>query len=77
MAKSRRGGRRRWNPNVKKRVLRKQGNMCALCKEMLPYEKAEGHHIIPKSKGGTKSEENCMMLCTPCHNFIHDIKRRK
>jgi len=32
----------------------------------------EQHHVIPKSKGGTKT----VPLCSPCHGLAHSVKRR-
>ena len=36
----------------------------------LPME--EMHHVVPKSKGGTKT----IPLCATCHGKVHDIKNR-
>lgn len=35
--------------------------------------KEEMHHIIPKSKGGTKT----IPLCVECHGKAHDVSHRK
>lgn len=38
------------------------------------------HHIIPRSAGGTDSEENLLVVCRSCHERIHHkdkINQRK
>lgn len=37
-------------------------------------QKAEKHHIIPKSKGGDDTRENFLKLCKTCHKNIHSEK---
>ena len=31
----------------------------------------EDHHVVPQSRGGTKT----VPLCSPCHGKVHDAKR--
>ena len=33
------------------------------------------HHIIPKSKGGSNTLKNCMLVCQNCHALIHGRKK--
>ncbi|MDV6374769.1 HNH endonuclease [Deinococcus arenicola] len=46
---------------------------CALCERATPH--LTEHHLIPRSQGrrrGTKiSELPTVMLCGPCHKFLH------
>lgn len=39
---------------------------CVLC---LGYATSE-HHIVPKSAGGSDTEDNKAPLCTDCHNMV-------
>lgn len=32
---------------------------------------SEGHHILPRSRGGRDTVENCLSVCHPCHMRIH------
>ena len=34
-------------------------------------EAQENHHVIPKSRGGTKT----IPLCSPCHGKVHNFRR--
>ncbi|MFV9644687.1 MAG: HNH endonuclease [Desulfobacterales bacterium] len=53
-------------PFSKKNILIRDGFRCAYCgnnKEKLTID-----HIIPKSRGGKTSFENCVSSCKPCNN---------
>ncbi len=53
-------------PFSKKNVFVRDGFKCAYCgtaKERLTID-----HIIPKSRGGEASFENCVASCKPCNN---------
>lgn len=46
---------------------------CALCKRETPAEYLQGHHLIPKARGG-----RCRIkLCCDCHGQIHQIFKPK
>ena len=45
----------------------KQGHKCAICGEEFEFEQMHGDHIIPWSKGGHTTPDNCQMLCTDCN----------
>jgi len=54
-------------PFSKKNVLVRDGFRCAYCgteKQKLTID-----HIIPKSKGGKATFENCVSSCKPCNNI--------
>ena len=36
-------------------------------REHFEYDEMEGDHIIPWSKGGKSTQENCQMLCKRCN----------
>lgn len=45
----------------------KQKHKCAICDKEFPIEKMHGDHIIPWSKGGHTTPDNCQMLCRDCN----------
>lgn len=45
----------------------KQGHKCAICGEEFEFEKMHADHIIPWSKGGKTTPDNCQMLCRDCN----------
>lgn len=45
----------------------KQGHKCPICGEPFDFNKMEGDHIIPWSKGGKTVPDNCQMLCKECN----------
>lgn len=50
-----------FKPAVKQEALEKQHGICPVCGEKLSG-KCEGHHALPKSRGGNNSVENCVIL---------------
>lgn len=66
------------NPDVVAEVLVRANGYCEKCKKPAPFiRKAnlqpylEVHHIIPLSKDGEDTVENCMALCPNCHRQEH------
>ena len=53
-------------PFSKKNVLIRDGFRCGYCGEH--SRKLTIDHIIPKSRGGRTSFENCVSSCKPCNN---------
>lgn len=45
----------------------KQNHRCAICGEEFEFEEMHGDHIIPWSKGGHTTPDNCQMLCVECN----------
>lgn len=45
----------------------RQNHKCAICGEEFEFEKMQGDHIIPWSKGGHTTPDNCQMLCIECN----------
>ena len=42
------------------------GRTCCICKKFCGVN-IEGHHIVPKAKGGEDTFDNCIPLCFDCH----------
>ena len=53
-------------PFSKKNVLVRDGFKCAYCKS--ERRRLTIDHIIPKSRGGKTTFENCVSSCKPCNN---------
>jgi 5-methylcytosine-specific restriction endonuclease McrA len=53
-------------PFSKKNVLIRDGFKCAYCGEN--HRKLTIDHIIPKSRNGKTTFENCVSSCLPCNN---------
>lgn len=45
----------------------KQGHKCPICGETFEFELMHADHIIPWSKGGKTTSDNCQMLCRDCN----------
>ncbi len=54
-------------PFSKKNVFIRDGFRCAYCGNF--HGKLTIDHIIPKSKGGKTTFENCVSSCKPCNNL--------
>jgi hypothetical protein len=55
-----------WSRDIKDKALVACGRRCCICHRFCGT-KIELHHIIPESKGGEFSLENCIPLCFDCH----------
>ena len=58
---------RAFSKPVKRRVYEKQSRECPVCKKALSFSEAEADHIIPWSKGGKTTEDNCQILHKKCN----------
>ena len=56
----------------KRAAYERQNGVCAICKQAFAFEKMQGDHIIPWSKGGKTVAENCQMLCAKCNGYKGD-----
>jgi 5-methylcytosine-specific restriction endonuclease McrA len=62
-------------PFSKRNVLIRDGFKCAYCGN--EREKLTVDHIIPKSRGGKTTFENCVSSCKPCNNNKGDRAPRE
>ena len=49
------------------KVVRRDGQVCAMCKRNVLDEEIEFDHIIPISRGGATTTENLRILCRECN----------
>jgi 5-methylcytosine-specific restriction endonuclease McrA len=47
---------------------RRDGNACQYCGARLPLDKLTIDHVVPQSRGGETSWENCVLACMRCNN---------
>ena len=58
---------RQFDRATKLAAYEKQGHKCPTCGKTFEFNKMDGDHIIPWSKGGKTVPENCQMLCKECN----------
>ena len=58
---------RAFDDNMKREAYERQKGICIKCEEHFEIEEMTGDHIIPWSKGGKTTAENCQMLCKRCN----------
>lgn len=58
---------RAFDDEIKEEVYAEQGCKCAICGKQFDISKMHGDHIVPWSKGGKTTKDNCQMLCTTCN----------
>ena len=58
---------RTFDDKIKRQVSGKQEGICTLCLNKFNYEDMQGDHILPWSKGGNTTKDNCQMLCKKCN----------
>jgi ATP-dependent DNA helicase RecQ len=65
---------------LRQSVFKRDQEKCVLCDKELVLNsgkherktnKANIHHIKPRSLGGTDTEDNLITLCTKCHYSVH------
>ena len=49
------------------KVIRRDGQVCQKCGELVPDDEVEFDHIIPYSKGGTSTEDNLRVVHKECN----------
>lgn len=58
---------RKFSEKDKKRKYAEQKGICPMCGKHFEYDKMDGDHILPWSKGGHTAYDNLQMLCIPCN----------
>lgn len=56
-----------FDERTKREAYEQQKGICPICEEHYEYSDMEGDHIIPWSKGGHTTPDNCRMLCADCN----------
>lgn len=58
---------RTFSERDKRAAYERQKGICPICGKKFPFEKMHADHIIPWSKGGHTTPDNCQMLCRDCN----------
>lgn len=64
---------RLFTDNQKREAYERQKGICSICKKNFDIEEMEADHIIPWSRGGKTTSENCQMLCRNCNRIKSDM----
>jgi 5-methylcytosine-specific restriction endonuclease McrA len=60
-------------PCSRRNIFRRDDNTCQYCGSKPGLENLTIEHIIPRSRGGITSWENCVIACYPCNRAKADI----
>ena len=61
---------RQFDDRIKRETYEQQKGICPICGEHFEYADMQGDHIIPWSKGGHTTPDNCRMLCADCNGKL-------
>ena len=64
---------RAFTDKMKREAYERQNGVCVKCGQCFDFGQMEGDHIIPWSKGGKTTAENCQMLCRRCNGVKSDF----
>lgn len=64
---------RKFTDAAKIAAYERQEGVCPVCCEHFEYGQMHGDHIIPWSKGGKTTADNCRMLCCDCNRKKSNI----
>lgn len=56
--------------DVRETIVSRDKGSCRVCGRV----GTEAHHIKKRSQGGKWTTENIILVCLPCHQFIHDAQ---
>ena len=60
-----------WWREKRFRLFQERGGVCGDCRQKLPLDIAELHHVLPRSKGGRDVDAYLLLLCRECHKRRH------
>jgi 5-methylcytosine-specific restriction endonuclease McrA len=56
---------------VTRQAIADNGGRCAFAiPDVCQGAAVDGHHLLPRSQGGTDTQENCAALCRACHEYV-------
>ena len=62
---------------LKAELLMEFGNICMTCDKKPDWRGISLSHIIPLSRGGETSRNNCLLECYPCHELYEKHPERR
>jgi hypothetical protein len=63
---------RTFSDKIKREVYEGQDGVCTVCNEEFDITEMEADHIVPWSKGGKTTKDNCQLLCKKCNREKSD-----
>ncbi|MCD7711126.1 MAG: DUF262 domain-containing protein [Porphyromonadaceae bacterium] len=63
---------RSFTDNMKREAYERQKGLCTKCGQHFSLKEMQGDHILPWSKGGRTTADNCQMLCQRCNAIKSD-----
>ena len=63
---------RAFDDKTKTTVYSRQNGICSVCGRHFDIKEMEADHIVPRSKGGRTTIDNCQMLCKSCNRRKSD-----
>ena len=64
---------RDFSPAQRRAAYERQGGNCSKCGAQFEFEEMESDHIVPWSKGGRTTAENCQMMCVDDNRTKSDV----
>lgn len=64
---------RAFDDRMRREAYERQGGVCPVCGGSFELAEMQADHIMPWSKGGTTTADNCQMLCCDCNRQKSDV----
>ena len=63
-----------WRVKLKRELIEEHGEICMTCGYNPDWRGISLSHIIPLSRGGATTRENCILECYLCHSKRHGLR---
>lgn len=64
-------------PKPLDRLMFAQGNQCFFCNMPLPKSEASVEHLVPSSRSGSNSDDNCVACCKAINNLLGNMSLKE
>ena len=59
------------------RLMFAQGGKCFFCSKLLPKSEASVEHLVPSSRGGANSDDNCVACCKSINTLLGSMSLKE
>lgn len=59
------------------RLMFAQGNLCFFCGQTLPKSEASVEHLVPSSRAGSNSDDNCVACCKTINHLLGSMSLKE
>lgn len=59
------------------RLMFAQGGKCFFCSKVLPRSEASIEHLVPSSRGGANSDDNCVVCCKSINTLLGSMSLKE